>query len=83
MAAELDSGVSTQLLADLQIPLAKLLHANELHLSQTVCAGRQTRHGAFQNKRNYDKKMVRSNFREDLTRGPINAEDSWRSSARS
>jgi acyl dehydratase len=40
MAAELDSGVSTQLLADLQIPLAKLLHGEQSFTYHgPVCAG--------------------------------------------
>jgi acyl dehydratase len=40
MAAELDSGVSTQLLADLQIPLAKLLHGEQSFIyHRPVCAG--------------------------------------------
>src|SRR5882757_1040327 len=40
MAAELDSGASTQLLADLQIPLAKLLHGEQSFIyHRPVCAG--------------------------------------------
>lgn len=40
MAAELDSGASTQLLADLQIPLAKLLHGEQSFIYHgPVCAG--------------------------------------------
>jgi acyl dehydratase len=40
MAAELDSGASTQLLADLKIPLAKLLHGEQGFVYHApVCAG--------------------------------------------
>jgi acyl dehydratase len=40
MAAELDSGASNQLLADLQIPLAKLLHGEQGFVYHApVCAG--------------------------------------------
>jgi acyl dehydratase len=40
MAAELDSGASTQLLADLQIPLSKLLHGEQGFVYHAaVCAG--------------------------------------------
>jgi acyl dehydratase len=40
MAAELDSGASTQLLTDLQIPLAKLLHGEQGFVYHgPVCAG--------------------------------------------
>ena len=39
-AAELDSGANTQLLADLDIPLAKLLHGEQsFRYHKTVCAG--------------------------------------------
>jgi acyl dehydratase len=39
-AAELDSGASDQLLADLQIPLAKLLHGEQgFTYHRTACAG--------------------------------------------
>ena len=40
MAAELDSGASSQLLADLKIPLAKLLHGEQGFVYHApVCAG--------------------------------------------
>ena len=40
MAAELDSGASNQLLGDLQIPLAKLLHGEQsFTYHRPVCAG--------------------------------------------
>jgi acyl dehydratase len=40
MAAELDSGASNQLLADLQIPLVKLLHGEQSFIYHgPVCAG--------------------------------------------
>jgi acyl dehydratase len=40
MAAELDSGASDQLLADLQIPLVKLLHGEQSFIYHApVCAG--------------------------------------------
>jgi acyl dehydratase len=40
MAAELDSGASNQLLSDLQIPLAKLLHGEQsFTYHRPICAG--------------------------------------------